>query len=267
MGVLKENFKFTGSLGDFTAYANLKTNKITIQQKGGPSAEKLERSPAYSTLRSYRQEFKGMSKLSKSIRHAMGIIQKLPDYRMAGALTGHMAHLKELDTINRLGQRTALLSQKRNWLEGWQISVEYIFEQVVRNPVEVNISREDLSASIVIPALFRGANFQPPGSVLFYRWIASLGVVHDYYFDGSDNYKTADGFDRIAPEVFTSPWKLTSENAADFSINLQLPSVYLPLPAAASLVCTIAVEGGSMKPGGMIMNSKYRSAGKVVKVV
>ncbi len=54
MGELRKDFRFTGSIGDFTAYENLKTNKITIQQKGGPSAEKLNTSPKDFTGRSLK---------------------------------------------------------------------------------------------------------------------------------------------------------------------------------------------------------------------
>ena len=266
MGELLKDFKFKGKLGDFIAYPNMKTGRITIQEKGGSNAEKIERSPNYAVFRLHRQEFKGMSKLAKAVRHAMGTIQNMADYRMAGPLTGHMTYLKELDTVNKLGERTAMLSQKRNWLEGWQISMEHIFEKVVLNPLQVELDRTDLSCTIELPALVPGANFHPPGAATLYRWVAALGLVHDYHFDGRDNYITAPGFEAIVPALYTGAWQQSSARAAGFTVNLQLPLHYAPLPTGASLVCTIAVEGGRMKTGGMKMHEKYSSAGKVLKV-
>ena len=265
MAELQPNFKFTGSLGDFTAYHNMRTGKITIQQKGRPVKTKTGSDPK-SVQNLLRQEFKGMSKLARSIRHSMSMIQQLPDYRMSGPLTGHMAQLKELDGVNRLGERTIALSQKRSWLEGWQISHEFIFEQVMRNPVLLDMDRVTLSCNIHIPALIPGGNFNAPGVQPYYRWIASLGIVHDYYFDGKNDYRTAEGFEMIMPAVHAGEWRVRDQAADAFTINLQLPPTYQPLPDAASLICTIAVNGGRMKAGGLITSAKYGSAGKVIKV-
>ena len=265
MGKLEPNFMFTGSIGNFTAYRN-RRGEIILQQKGGPSQSKAQ-SDNYSVQKLMRQEFKGMAKMATSIRHAMNIIQNMADYRLHGPLSGHMSELKALDTVNPLGERTILLSANRSWMEGWQISENYMLEKIIRTPMQTVLSRTNADASLTIPAMIPGANFKPLEGVEFYRWVASLGLVHDYYFDGSKDYQTLEGYEAIPAATFVGPWQHANEKADGFTINLQLPARYLPLPAEATMLLTVAINGGRMRRGGVMTEVKYGSAGKILKAV
>ena len=182
MGELLPNFKFKGSIGDLTAYPDPHTSKIIIQSKGGASPEKIEADPCFANTRRTNSEFSGMSMASKSLRKAMGNTPQLADYKIASTITGLMRELQVLDSTSAWGQRNVLISKDRGWLEGLQINRRNTLEQVLRSPIEVSISRNDLSATIALPALVPGGNFFSVLNSSFYQCFFVLGVVPDLQY-------------------------------------------------------------------------------------
>lgn len=267
MGELLPNFKFKGSIGDFTAYEDPTTGKITIQSKGGASAEKIHNDPGFVNTRRTNYEFSGMSLASKAFRRAMGYTSKLSDYRIGSTLTGLMREFQYLDTTSPWGQRSVLISKDKSWLEGLQISRKNSFDQVLRSPVDVTLSRNDLSATIQMPAIVPGGNFFSVFGSSYCQWFFVLGVVPDFQYKEEYVYEPVPGYIPVDPVTFQTDWQVLGNSFQPQTIQLALNAAPLSLIESASLVCTVAMRFGTTHRRTSIEPIRYAASGKIMAIV
>ncbi|RPE08683.1 hypothetical protein EGT74_16735 [Chitinophaga lutea] len=259
MAILTGPLAFTGKIGDISAYQIKGTNKVVIRKKGGVSGKRIKTAPEYERTRQNNSEFKGCTMLTAAIRDAVYPVTHLGD----GGFTGHLnAFAKKLqllcDTNNR-GQRNIHLSRHRHMLAGFNFNGEHLFDQVVRNPVTMELQRDTSSARITIPRLTPGLNLRLPWEQPHYRFIVSLGLAGDVQYTGQA-YKL---LCESCAEYTETPWEHVDNDSPETAIDLQLNE---PITPTANLLLCVAIEMGTPDRFGKIVAVKKTGAAKIVAV-
>ena len=188
MGKFEQLVGFTGSVGNLTAYKMRGVDGIVVRQKGGVSKDRIKNDREFVRTRENNAEFGGRSAASKSIMNALFPLKPLADYNIAGPLNALLRPIQVADPIGKRGQRSVELSKSPALLEGFSLNNKTSFESIVRAPLSVTVSRETMSAEVVIPELMPDINFKGQGKHPLYKLEAALGLVPDFFYS-PERYK------------------------------------------------------------------------------
>jgi hypothetical protein len=263
MAQMTQGFAFTGSISNLSAYKMRGSDKIILRSKGGPSKKKIKTSPSFANTRRHNSEFGGRATATKWIRRAIHPILSLADFNIAGPLNALVKPIQEMDTASELGMRSICFTKQPGLLQGFQLNNRNPFDQIIRSPLNVSLSRSELSALIDIPSLVPGINFFVPGRFAYFGFTLVMGAVPDLIFDKTGYKPQADNFKPYQATEYTD-WQPVNAGAPAQSIQLNIKT--LTADESLSLVVSVGIRFGS--PGiKEIEQLKYVGAGKILAVM
>jgi hypothetical protein len=260
-----EGLKFTGKLGELSAYRMRGCSKIVVRRKGGPSADQIKKSPNFANTRYTMSEFGGCSRMGKHVRYALHPLKALSDNNFGSDVNSVMRKVQLQDKTSLWGRRNIILSDYARILEGFPLNTENpTFDSVVRNPVYYTIDRERRAATVDIPHLLRSVNYFPQNNHAMFRVIVTLGVVPDMTFDTvSREFQPPEWFDAgYFPTEVSTTWYPSLEGMPAATLVLEVKET--PPDNGWSLMLSIGIQYGALHEGGEIKEVKRFGAAKIV---
>jgi hypothetical protein len=260
-----EGLKFTGKLGELSAYRMRGCSKIVVRRKGGPSADQIKKSPNFANTRYTMSEFGGCSRMGKHVRYALHPLKALSDNNFGSDVNSVMRKVQLQDKTSLWGRRNIILSDYARILEGFPLNTENpTFDSVVRNPVYYTIDRERRAATLDIPHLLRSINYFPQNNHAMFRVIVTLGVVPDMTFDAvSREFQPPKWFDAgYFPTEVSTTWYPSLEGMPAATLALEVKET--PPDNGWSLMLSIGIQYGALHEGGEIKEVKRFGAAKIV---
>ena len=265
MATLTGAIPFTGSIGNISAFTRRDLDKPIIRTKGGATREQIKKKPSFQNTRRINSEWKGVTALTKAIRHNMHIQKHLADYNFTGDLNALGKKMELADTVSDYGQRSLLLSQCRYILEGFNLNKRILFDSVLRQPIDCVIDRINNSVQLNIPAIYPGINFINPGKNPLYRFVLMLGFVSDQVYDAKrDAYKPI-SVDTPGPVYTQTEWVSVQKKTATAGMFLQATNP-LVLDDAITIIVSAGIEFGIPVADGSIEYVKYSGTAKLLKL-
>jgi hypothetical protein len=265
MAKLRGPFRFTGPLGDLSAYTMEGSDEVILRGKTGPSAEQFKTAPSYAVPRRYASEFGGCGKASGLLMEAFAPLRPLPLHGTSGRLSALLKRVQVVERESVLGQRSIRLLHAPQLWAGLALSKGSLFDEVVRAPLSATLSRQDLAASVQIPALTPGANFFAQGSLPLFRLVVSLGVMPDLVYDDlRQGFAPAPGFGKVWPVGASTEWCPVKSSTTATTLELALVGSFAT--GAFSLVLCVAVHFGTLGPSGEVEPVKKWGRAKVLMV-
>jgi hypothetical protein len=268
MAISKSIMQLEGSLANVSMYKMHGSDKVIVRAKGGPSKKQIETKPQFEKLRQSNSEWAGCSQMASRIRKSFGVMNRLDDYPVTGALNGICKEIQKLDTENESGKRAIRLSQHKNMISGFSFSSKQVLESVLRVPIETNLERVNGEARIEIPEVNADMYLYNFRNLPYYRIIASLSGVCDLFFpkDGSQYESPYHGYCDPEQGISESEWMPTLGIQPAKIIHLHYPLTENPIPDEVTLMLCIGIEFGKVGPGNIPCGVKYAGTGKIVKV-
>jgi len=158
-----------------------------------------------------------------------------------------------------------LFSRQPHYLDGFPINKKTVFESVVEAPLVYSLSREGLSATLVIPALKTGQNFFPHPHFPFFRLLVSFGIMPDLFWVKDNDYDHHPDVSVYQKQEWQSPWQPTKEGYEGASVELKFDKH--PGGEQFSLLLAIAISYGRASWNGEAEAVKYVGAGRILKGV
>jgi len=182
----KGHIKYEGTIGDIRHFKIKGSKGHFAGLIGGPTAEQIKKDPKFARTRENMSEFSGSASIAKSVRVAFSeLVKNIADPRLAGRLTGIMNKISKEDTSNKRGQRSFLLSQFSNSLQGLNFNKNVSFTGIFNAPYTIteNVGRN--SSDLVIPAFNPMININVPAGATHFRIINAIGVVSDFAYQST----------------------------------------------------------------------------------
>lgn len=260
MAQLIGNFQITGSLNNLSFYKMRGSDKIIVRKKGGPSSKQVKKSPRFETTRRNNSEFGGRSLAVKHISSALFPLDFLADYNITGPLNALLKPIQELDTNSEFGKRNILISKNPRLLEGFSLNRRYLFESIVRTPV--NYSLQGQQAILEIPELIPGINFMAPGNYPCYQFIAVTRLVPDIVYK-DDVYKYQPVGKRDTAMYAKTDWLPVNTRAV--ATQLIIKDLPADKPDGYTRLVSLGISVGMLK-GTTIEPVKYVGAARIIGV-
>jgi hypothetical protein len=224
MATLDSGFGWRGTLGEYTAYRLPGKEGIVIRRKGGVSAKRIKTAPEFEGTRRGNEEFKGRVAAAKWMRSAMVPLTRLGGQKIMGRLNKTAKAIQDLDTESPLGHRHVLLTRNPRLLDGFSVNKEISFDSMVSVTPDVFISREDLSASVIIPQLIPGINLHLKYKVPHYCFVVTLGIVPDLLSTDNGYHPQQESYEQQVPVMAISEWFSADQGSPSTEMNLKSPS-------------------------------------------
>lgn len=256
--------KFTGTIGDISAYRMRGVDRIVLRSKGGVPGKRIKTHPNYELTRRNNEEWKGCIIAGKAIRAAIYKIKHLADFNFSGPLHALCKNIQLDDTVNEKGKRPVLLSQANYKLEGFGLNRSNSFESIMRHPLQYFVDRTGGFATISLPDIVPGINFYNPFRQPFYRFIFMLSVLTDIVYDANKKsyqpVKTDIPFPAVVQTAWHGSYKIKPSEEITISINNwhDEPGI--------SLLLSAGVEFGVPAANAVVNTVKYAGAGKLLKM-
>jgi hypothetical protein len=183
-----KEIQFTGTLNNLTAYTMRGHNGIIIRSKGGASKRNIEKNPKFQVTRDLNKEWKAVIEASQSIRRGLAALRKLADYNVAGPLHALVKKIQTADELNPKGKRSILFSRHPDFLSSFQYNRQTLFDNIVCQPIEVNINKTSAMVDVTIPSLQPLVNFFPNPRYAYYRILLACGGVSDFVYSEMGNF-------------------------------------------------------------------------------
>jgi len=265
MAKLNASFVFTGPIDNLSAYTMRGVDGVILRKKGGASKSKIKRSPKFKNTRKLNAEFSGLATAGKWIRSVLHSQKPVADYNISGPLNALLKPVQRLDTKGLFGRRNVLLSKSPSILDGFSLNRKTPLDSIIRSPLLYSVSRDKLSARVVIPALVPGINFNTNEKSPMYSLVASLGIVPDLFY-GKMNYTPASRKYKQFDEVSEmSAWYPVLQGSPALTLDLQ--QTHTPPDQSFSLVLSIGIRFGTMRDAATVQQVKYAGAAKILVAV
>jgi len=263
MAQVTSEFQFIGPLGNLSVYKMRGVDKLIVRKKGGASKEKIKTSPRFDRTRRNNAEFSGRACASKWIMCMLRPQKALADYNIAGPLNALMRAIQKLDTVSELGKRTIELSKNPRLLEGFSLNRATPFDSMLRASLSYTISKENLTASVDIPALEPGINFFAQKRNPMYSVVVVLGIVPDLSYAGDNKYEpAARGYEAYFSETVVSDWYTVASGSPATTLSVNLDAI--PPDKAHSVMLTIGIRFGTMINPDTVQQVRYAGSAKVL---
>jgi hypothetical protein len=263
MAKLHGPFGFNGKLKGLSAYTMQGCEGIILRTPYGPSKEDIKTRPAYDITRRNNTEFGGRSTAVKWIRRILHPLKPVCDHNLAAPLNALLKPVQEMDRLSEFGKRNILISLAPQLLEGFNCSLKYRFDSVVRNPPGYKLLRESLGAVVEFPALLPSLTFFAPGAHPYFRLVAVLGVVPDFYY-ARPLYRPKESYGPVMAHTAQTEWYPVKSGSPALSLEVQLPLA--PPNNDFSLMLAIGVLMGTAGAAGSITDIRYAGCGKILAV-
>ena len=268
MATVKGPFEFTGSIKGVSFYTQRGSDKVIMRSKGGPSKEKIARSPKFEKLRLNQQEWTGCVKMSRAMITSFYELKRLADFNVSAAFNGIAKSIQKTDTENPLGKRAILFSKYRQSLDSYQLNRKYPFTSTLRINPQWKIDRENLQGEITLPRIHTGTQLVNFPNLPYFRILVTLGSLSDMQVSGTRNEYSPVNEDLHELSChWTSPWYSTEaivdEQQMSLCIGEELQS---KLTDDVTLVLGIGVEFGKVGFDGNPVEVKYAGCGIVLGV-
>lgn len=266
MAKLDSVLGFTGSLGRLSAYKMKGSEETILRRKGGPSKEYIRNSPNCEITRRNNIEFGGRAAAAGWIMRGLHMHKALADYNMAGPLQALLRPIQLLDDKSELGERHVQLSKNPRLLEGFSLNRKWVFDSVIRSPVNCRITKDDLSAELNLPSLLPGINFFPPPKHPLFCISVVLALVPDV-FCREGKYEPGKEYGRhyLNWQETRSQWLATGSRSEEQSFRLKLeqspPYEFFSLMVSAGIVYGMVTAPGSQE------QAAYAGSAKVVAMM
>lgn len=259
-----DDIKFTGRLGDLTAYKMKGTNKIVLRRRGGPKKEDLNHSPTFALNRLHRREFGATATLSKHLRFMLGNHQAVSNYNISATLNSVLKHVKRQDTVGELGKRALRLSSVPTLLNGFSLNEHITFDTILHTGVEWSLSRETYSAAIQVPELIRQYNFFPRNQQPYFTITAALGAVPDIVYNETRGaYGPPEWFDGMyVPVQVSSPWYPAQQGSPAATLSLDIKTI--PPDDQFTLILSIGVRFAAIYENNKVQLLESMGAAKIL---
>jgi len=265
MARLNDGIKFTGSIGNLSAYMMHGSNKIILRSKGGASRDKIKKSPAFEYTRRLNAEFGGSSSCGKAIRNAMFPLLGLADYNFSGSLVSLIKKIQCADKENPVGTRDIYLSKNRELLDGFSLNLENDFDGVVKPPFQYTFFREEARVNIMIPSLTPGIHLKNPFNQPFFNILVCLGMVSDMkYSASSKQYLPVHLYGDSTYIHYSTGWQVVSEPFSGQAIELKFPGNRI-LDENDTLILSAGIDFGDLNIERQIVSKKYTGCAKIRK--
>jgi hypothetical protein len=260
---------FVGPVGPVSIYKMRGHDGLVMRTKGGANKKRIKNAPEFELTRKNNSEFGGCSKAGKWIRNDLHALRVVTDYNISGPLNAMMKHIQRLDTESDLGCRNVLLSRNPRLLEGFNFNKKSPFDTIIQNPVHYALSKDEVKATIDIPAIIPGLNFNVPGNFSQYRFIVILSSIPDFYYSTREylfydlNYpkEVVEAYeDALSYTKTYSDWYPVTNGSAAINFELQLEQ---KPPLSYSLMLAIGISFGVVR-GNIIEPVQYVGGGKIL---
>jgi hypothetical protein len=239
-------------------------DKIFVRKKGGVRSETLKKSPRFENARRCSTEFGGRAVASRLIMSSMYELKKLANYNIAGPLNSHMIQLHQLDTVNEWGQRSVLLSKQPQLLEGFNFNKDFTFDSRVKSRINFSIEKENLKASLEIPALIPDINFDQRGNFPLFSLITTLTFIPDVIYKTKE-YEGAIGNHYFTNTAYTE-WYPVLNGSPAVTLTPYIPA-YTPTNDSYVLLLGIGIRFGTIGRDGEIKQLKRTGSAKIIGAV
>lgn len=260
MAILKGDIKFTGSLGNVSAYKPAGSNKTILRTKGGADKKKILKSPAFKLTRDNFTEFSGCAKMGGSIRRSMLPMAPLADYNYTSILNSLAKTIQLFDTESERGERNIFISRYKHLLYGFSLNRNTSFESIVRHPLHCDIDRAAKKAFVQLPELMPGVNLTLAKQYPLFRFIVNLGCVADSLFTNR-GYLTYE----MESRYVYSDWQHATQlfTATGISVELKGEAV---LSDNITLILSVGIQMGIPITDSVINPMKYAGCAKIIAV-
>jgi hypothetical protein len=267
MAFLSSGIKFEGLLGDVSAYRMKGSDRIVVRMKGGASKKKIKTAASMVNTRRTMSEFGAASRASSRVLRMIKHRGGWSTHGVQGALTAVMMHLRRSDTESTWGQRGILFSRNPKLLEGFSLNKgEKTFDNCINSPIRATLSREGLSARIVIPALIPGVNLTLPEDRPQYRLVAELITVPDFIFVQEHNrFDPMSDYSYFDSVNIETDWYTSRNGSSEATLDLNLEVV--PPNEHFGLMLTIGLQLGVKHEGDTVELVKKAGAAKVLAMI
>lgn len=265
MARVKNLDQVTGSLNNLSFYTRKGNNQIFVRTKGGASKAKIKRSPAFANVRKANMEFGGCSKMSREIREAFYGLEHVADFNLAPKFISLMKSIMNADTSHEKGERSILLSGYKYLLNGYNFNTIHPFATILRIALQWGIVREEMRASINIPAFSSSFGLNIPGNYALFRLRACLGLATDMQLnEQKKGYETVHDTPGRGFTTAETEWYSTQASIPAQELNLQLLESAQFFTANDTLILTVIIEFGTLDPFGNPTPIRGAGAGLIV---
>ena len=255
------DFPFPIKLPGVSIYKMRGTNKMVARGKGGPSAEKVRTDPKFIGTRNQQSQFSVSSSTAKKIRDAMFSVSHLADYPLHGHLVKLNAAVMEMDPDNRLGKQSLIFSRGLHFFEGLSLNRGITFDSVVTTPIPYTLDRSECRATLHLPSLSAGINFNSPWTYPFFRFRMNLGIVRDMVFVDHKGYQPLTPAVNEHTAGFDTEWAPVKVGYPSQVVELQITNPVFD--EHCHLVLSVGIEFGSQSRG-TIQHVKYAGCAKIL---
>ena len=209
-------------------------------------------------------EFGGCSTAGKHIKLAMTGVRHLDHRLFQSRLNAVCSCIQKLDTISVWGQRSILISQYRNLLQGFNLEMGTLFDSIVKHPLDYNINRIDQSAFVNIPPLYPNIGLYVPGKFSFFRLIAVLGIVPDMKYNAKlKKYQPLNPDIQLRRVQKMTDWFGVATICEEQTIDMQIDGE-TNMTDNDSLILSIGIEFGIPLTASLIQTVNYAGAAKIL---
>lgn len=264
MAILHSDLSVTGKIGDVTAYKNQGTT-VLRSRRGKIPKQKFKKSPQYARTRELCAEWVGVTKAGSELRDSLRLKQVEEPYFTGVA--NSLCKVLQQQLPETASGRPVRFSAFPHLLQGLNVNRKLLFESVIRYPLEVTLDRTTLTATVDVPELVPGQNFNCPVRQPLYRILFILSSVSDIALlaDQSDwkpvtHYKTSHF-------ILETDWLSVKAIRSAFygELSIRLPES-VPMPDSLSLLLSASVEFGTTQVHGLPGLVKYNGCGKLLRV-
>jgi hypothetical protein len=241
------------------AYKKRGSDRIYYRTKGSLTKKKIKTEPAFANTRKVNAEFGGRSTAVKWLMKPMIPLKHIMNYSVAGALNSKLAPIQKSDTTGDWGKRSILISRDPQLLQGLNLNNRNLMESIIQTDFTYTLSRDSMSAKIMIPALLPNINFFNPGDFPLYRITTILATVPDVIFV-KDGYKPVNGTRNLKLTTMDTNWVPFEEGAQPCECELILSPCDM---SSRTLMLLVGISFGANGFGNYVRAAKYTGAGKI----
>jgi len=179
MAIIKGPFEITGSIKGVSFYKQAGSDKVIMRTKGGPTKEKIAKSPKFEKLRLNQQEWGGCVKMTAALRRAVFATSALSDFNVSAAFNGLNKEVQKCDKERPLGNRAIELTLRKYVLDGYSFNRKNSFNSLLRVYISHTICREELRATFQIPYIHGETHLNNYYNHPYFRIVLMLGSVSD----------------------------------------------------------------------------------------
>jgi hypothetical protein len=265
MAIMTVFSQFTGSIGPVTGYKMKGFDQMILRTKGGPTKQQIKNGKNFAATRNLNNEWKGVCMAAGLFRRSFYVVKHLADFNFTGITHKLCKTIQLMDTAHIPGSRSILFSEHPYIFENFHLNQKYTFDTIVTHPIQASVNRADASATITIPAIIPGISFKPQGKQPVYRFIFSLSVLPDCFFDPSEKkYVPVMEFCGML-KGYNTEWRPVTAGIAPETITITPDYAFEPIDGI-SLVLSAGIEFGYPLPDNTIQHAKYAGAAKVLLV-